>query len=108
MAPSPSSAAGGGGGRGDLLDAIRSGATLRKAVPAPAAPPTGRSALLSDIQNRGFQLRKAEERKQEDTKRAPPAIAPTGAAASIAAVLARRSAITGDDSDSDGDDDEWD
>lgn len=91
---------------GGLLDAIRGGATLRKAAPAPAAAPSGRSGLLGEIKNRGFQLRKVEERKEEE-KAKPPIV--SGAAASIAAVLARRTAISGGDSDSDGDsDDDWD
>lgn len=96
----------GGGGRGGLLDAIRGGAQLRKATPTAAAPPSGRSGLLSEIQGRNFALKKVEERKQEEVSKPPAMI--SGAAASIAAVLARRSAISGDDSDSGESDDDWD
>jgi hypothetical protein len=77
---------------------------LKKAGPAaPAAPVGGRSGLLGDIKNRSFALKKVEERQAAEV--AKPAVAVSGAAASIAAVLARRSAISGDDSDSDND--EW-
>lgn len=96
---------GGGGGRGGLLDAIRGGAQLKKAGPAaPAAPVGGRSGLLGEIKNRSVALKKVEDRKAEEV--AKPAMPVSGAAASIAAVLARRSAISGDDSESE--DDEWD
>ena len=106
-APGPPSFSptGAGGARAGLLDAIKGGATLRKAAPVAAAAPAGRSGLLADIKNRGFQLKKVEERKAEE--KVGPAIVPTGAAASIAAVLARRSAIGGDDSSEDEADD-WD
>ena len=58
---------------------------------------------MGEIKNRNFQLKAVDRALVEEKK--PPA--PTGGLSSIMDVLARRTAIVGNDSESD-DNDEWD
>ena len=61
--------------------------------------------LLGEIRNKNFQLRSVSVASVEAKKAALPAAA-AGGLSSIMDVLARRTAIVGNESDSD-DDDEW-
>ena len=86
-----------------MLDSIKAGGQLRKVDAAAAAPDAGRGGLLGEIKNRSFQLKSVQAVEQRQQKPA----AGAGGLSSIMDVLARRTAIVGNDSDSD-DNDEWD
>ena len=93
-----------------MLESIKAGGQLRKADPAAAAaaaPDAGRGGLLGEIKNRGFQLKSVDKAVVEQRQRPAAAAAAAGGLSSIMDVLARRTAIVGNDSDSD-DNDEWD
>jgi WH2 motif len=93
-----------------MLDSIRAGGHLRKVdavssqQAAAAASDAGRGGLLGEIKNRNFQLKAVDRTAAEEKK---PAVA-SGGLSSIMDVLARRTAIVGNDSDSDDNNDEWD
>lgn len=113
--PPPSFSAPSAGGRDALLDSIKAGGRLRKVDPSasPSAAPStassdggggGRGGLLGEIKNRSFQLRSVDKAALVEEKKPIP---PSSGLSSIMDVLARRTAIVGNDSDSD-DNDEWD
>ena len=85
-----------------MLESIKAGGQLRKADSAAAAPDAGRGGLLGEIKNRGFQLKAVDKLPVEQRRPA----AAQGGLSSIMDVLARRTAIVGNDSDSD-ENDEW-
>ncbi len=110
--PSRPNPFGGAGGppRGGLLSAIQSGAKLRKVEvedkkPAPSSGGNGMGGLLSAIQG-GAKLRKVEV---EDKKPAPAVSASPagglGALTGVMGILQRRKLL---ESESEGDDDDWD
>lgn len=96
--PTPTKPKRGGG----ILDAIRAGAQLKKAVHRPKPPPqepTGRDAMLAAIQG-GAMLKKAANRQLAEAE-------PEEANDNILAFLQLRVAIQGDSSSEDEDSD-WD
>jgi hypothetical protein len=88
-----------------MLESIKAGGQLRKVDGAAAAPEPSRGGLLGEIKNRNFQLKAVDRQVVEQRQQKPAAGA--GGLSSIMDVLARRTAIVGNDSDSD-DNDEWD
>lgn len=95
----------------DLLSAIRAGSKLKKVSDPPiiaadsSTTNNARSSLLDEIRTRSFALKSVH---QNSAAESPPntntsALAQVTANPSVAAILARRAAIQGDDSS----DDEW-
>ncbi len=88
-----------------LLAAIRGGATLKKTTPVERPKPADpRSNMLAMLRGGGAKLKKVERPAEK------PAAAKAPSGGGVAAILARRIAIMGnnDDSDSDSDDDsDW-
>ena len=91
-----------------MLAAIQGGATLKKVEAAPAAAPAsleGRDGLMAAINQGGFKLKSAAERKLPEKE--VPAAADSGTndiAAALAARLKERNAKMNQDSDEDSDD----
>lgn len=97
--------------RDNLLESITAGAKLKSAqerVLAPAAekPADGRNDMLSQIRNRNFELKKREE-KQEEQKKPGAGGVLDAVKGNVMDILARRAAIEQEDDDSD-DSDGWD